>query len=118
MFEEFGLVCDGTGPLLNRTCGAGCREQSAFGAITETAAKRRAESAKRPRVLNLDEAAKRYSTTRRNVERLNAAGEGPRLVQVSAREVGAFLRRISSRGCGRAAARVLGKEARGQGGTP
>jgi hypothetical protein len=42
---------------------AGCREQSAFGAIAETVAKRRAEGAKRPRVLNLDEAAKRYSTS-------------------------------------------------------
>jgi hypothetical protein len=53
---------------------AGCREQSAFGAIAETVAKRRAEGAKRPRVLNLDEAAKRYSTTRRNIERLEADG--------------------------------------------
>jgi predicted DNA-binding transcriptional regulator AlpA len=40
------------------------------------------------RVLNLDEVAKRADTTRRNIERLNAAGEGPRLVQISARKVG------------------------------
>jgi predicted DNA-binding transcriptional regulator AlpA len=40
------------------------------------------------RVLNLDEVARRCGTTRRNIERLNAAGEGPRLVQVSARKVG------------------------------
>jgi predicted DNA-binding transcriptional regulator AlpA len=40
------------------------------------------------RVLNLDEVAKRADTTRRNIERLNAAGEGPRFVQISARKVG------------------------------
>ena len=40
------------------------------------------------RVLSLDEVARRAATTRRNIERLNAAGEGPRLVQVSARKVG------------------------------
>ena len=42
----------------------------------------------RARVLSLDEVARRAGTTRRNIERLNAAGEGPRLVQVSARKVG------------------------------
>ena len=40
------------------------------------------------RVLSLDEVARRAATTRRNIERLNAAGEGPRLVQISARKVG------------------------------
>jgi predicted DNA-binding transcriptional regulator AlpA len=47
-----------------------------------------AEGAARPRVLNLDQVAERAGTTRRNIERLNAAGEGPRLIQVSARKVG------------------------------
>jgi predicted DNA-binding transcriptional regulator AlpA len=40
------------------------------------------------RVISLDEAAQRAGTTRRNLERLNASGTGPRLVQVSARRVG------------------------------
>ena len=40
------------------------------------------------RISDLDEVAQRAGTTRRNIERLNAAGKGPRLVQVSARKVG------------------------------
>jgi predicted DNA-binding transcriptional regulator AlpA len=40
------------------------------------------------RVLTLDQVAERSGTTRRNIERLNAAGKGPRLVQVSVRKVG------------------------------
>jgi hypothetical protein len=47
LIEEFGLVCDGTGPLFNRTYGAACGEQVADGAIAETKAKRRANSEKR-----------------------------------------------------------------------
>ena len=74
LIEEHGLICDGTGTLFNRTYGAACRERVAVGAIAETVAKRRAESTKRPRVLNLDEAAKQYSTTRRNIECLEADG--------------------------------------------
>jgi predicted DNA-binding transcriptional regulator AlpA len=40
------------------------------------------------RVMSLDEVAQRADTTRRNIERLNAAGQGPRLVQVWARKIG------------------------------
>ena len=40
------------------------------------------------RVLTLDQIAERCGTTRRNIERLNANGEGPPLIQVSPRKVG------------------------------
>jgi predicted DNA-binding transcriptional regulator AlpA len=40
------------------------------------------------RVLNLDEVAKRADTTRRNIERLIAAGTGPAVVKISPRRVG------------------------------
>ena len=44
------------------------------------------------RVLTLDQVAERSGTTRRNIERLNATGKGPRLVQVSLRKVGVLER--------------------------
>lgn len=40
------------------------------------------------RVLTLDQVAERSGTTRRNIERLNAAGKGPRLIQISPRKIG------------------------------
>jgi predicted DNA-binding transcriptional regulator AlpA len=40
------------------------------------------------RVLTLDEVARRCSTTRRNIERLNADGAGPAVVQISPRKIG------------------------------
>ena len=40
------------------------------------------------RVLSLDTVAERAGTTRRNIERLNASGQEPRLVQISPRKVG------------------------------
>jgi hypothetical protein len=40
------------------------------------------------RVLSLDTVAERAGTTRRNIERLNAAGKGPRLTQISTRKIG------------------------------
>jgi predicted DNA-binding transcriptional regulator AlpA len=40
------------------------------------------------RVLTLDQVAERSGTTRRNIERLNAAGKGPRLTQISVRKIG------------------------------
>jgi hypothetical protein len=41
-----------------------------------------------PRVISIDEAAQRAGTTRRNLERLHAAGQGPAVIQVSARKIG------------------------------
>ena len=40
------------------------------------------------RVLTLDEVARRAATTRRNIERLVAAGTGPAVVRISERKVG------------------------------
>ena len=40
------------------------------------------------RVLNLDEVARRADTTRRNIERLVAAGTGPAVVRISKRKIG------------------------------
>jgi hypothetical protein len=50
LIEEFGLRCDGTGPLFNRTYGAHYGDQVAWGALDETKAKRRAAYEERLRI--------------------------------------------------------------------
>lgn len=50
LIEEFGLLCDGTGPLFNLTYGAGYGDQLANGVIAETKARKRAEHEERLRI--------------------------------------------------------------------